>query len=741
MGSIQTSIQLYDGASSVLSNISNAVSRTTQRFDDMNDHFDDAFDEGGFNSAKSGFNTINILINKIENNIDRSTTTQQAFTQQVNKSTQAESEMLSRLKQVESTVNKLDDGIRQANSQQQSLNASLNAGNSAGGNLLGKIKSMVTAYLGLRAAGNVLDTSDTLTQTTARLSMMNDGLQTTNQLQNMIFESAERSRASYTNTASVISKLGINAKDAFSNNQETIQFAENLNKMFVIAGSSQAEMSSASLQLTQALGSGVLRGEELNAVFEAAPNVIQTIADSLGVSIGQIRALASDGKITASIVKNALLGATNDINKQFEAMPMTFAQIWTGIKNDALIAFEPILTKLNEIANSKKFQIFVNNLISGLQSISIIAMGVFDAIVNIVNFFSDNWSMIAPVIYGIAAALSVYYGWLLLTTAAEGALTLAKTLAVPIYALLTGATMAETAAQWGLNSALYACPIVWIIILIIALIAIFYAAVAAINHFAGTSYSATGIIAGAFLTAFAFIGNVVIGTINAMIQFIWARFVEPFISIIEWVLNVANGGFDSFGDAVSNLIGQVISWFLSLGKVVTKIIDAIFGTNWTAGLSSLQNEVISWGKNDNAITLDHNAPGIDYRFNYGDAWGNGNKFGASIDGSIENLLNSSKDDDNDKNRIDTSASDAYKNIATTADNTSKMADSVNISDEDLKYLHDVAERETINRFTTAEIKVDMTNHNTVNGTQDLDGIVDYLRNAVEEQMSVSAEGA
>lgn len=740
MGSIQTSIQLYDGASSVLSNIANAVSRTTGRFDDMNDHFDDAFDEGSFNKAKNGFNTINILINKIENNIDQSSTTQQAFTQQVEKSSRAESDMLSKLKRVEDTVNRLDDGIRQANVQQQSFNNSLKAGDAAGGNLLNKIKSMVTAYLGLRAAGKVLNSSDELTLTTARLNLMNDGLQTTKQLSRDIFESAERARGSYTDTAAVISRLGIMAGKAFKNNDEIIKFTELMNKNFKIGGASATEQASAMYQLSQAMASGRLQGDEYRSIIENAPLLAKSIEDymlNVQKAKGTMKDWASDGMLTADVIKAAMFRSADETEERFKKIPMTWSDVMTSIKNNALKAFQPVLTNLNEIANSERFQNFVSNVIGGLQSISIMAMALLDIIINIVNFFSDNWSVISPVIIGIVTAMVAYNAVALITNGILAAQALAEGINGAAKALSTGATFAATAAQYGFNAALLACPLTWIILLVIALIAIFYAVIAVINRVAGTSLSATGIIAGAFMVLGAIIANSVIGAINAVIQFIWIRFVEPFISIIEWVLNVANGGFDSFGGAVANLIGQIISWFMSLGKIVTKIIDAIFGTDWTSGLNSLQDSVLKWGKNENAITLDRNAPGIDYRFNYGDAWDKGNEWGKELSESAKNLLNAGKDNESS---YDFDTNKAYENIATTADNTGKMADSVHISDEDLKYIRDIAEKEAINRFTTAEIKVDMTNYNTVNSAQDLDGIVNILRDAVEEQMSVSAEG-
>ncbi len=749
MGSVNTSIQLYDGASGTLQKITNAVSRTVQRFDDMNDHFDGAFDEGAFNSAKNGFNTINILINKIENNIDRSTTNQQAFTQQVNKSAAAENEMLSRMKSIDNAVKGVSDGIKQSTTQQEKFNSSLNAGGNAGNNLLGKIKTIAATYLGLQAAKNVLNASDELSQTTARLNLIKDETQTIAGFQNDIFNASERSRASYTDTAAAVAKLGLLAGKAFKNNDEIIAFTELMNKNFIVGGASATEQASAMYQLTQAMSSGRLQGDEYVSIIENAPLLAKSIEDymrNVQKAKGTMKDWSSKGLLTSNVIKAALFKTADEIEKRLNDIPITWANIATSIKNNALMAFQPILTRLSDIANSDKMKAFKANVISAFNAISNAAMDVFDAIVNIVNFFSDNWGIIRPAILGVVGAMTLYNAALLISNTVLTAKNTLEAIAAARTAIHAGSTLFQAAAtktasgaQVGLNAALMACPLTWIVGGIILLITAVYIVIGVINKLEGTSTSATGVIAGAFLVLVSVIGNTVIGLLNSLIQAIWSIFVEPFLGIIEWVLNVTNGGFDSFGGAVANLIGQIISWFLSLGKVVTKIIDAIFGTDWTGGLESLQDKVLAWGKNDKAITIDRNAPGIEQRFDYGDAWKKGNDWGKGVDNSLKNLLKS-QDDESNKKDDKNDWSKLYNDVGKTADNTGKMAKSVKISDEDLKYLHDVAEREAINRFTTAEIKVDMTNHNNINGTRDIDGIVEYLRNEVEEQMSRSAEG-
>ena len=645
-----------------------------------------------------------------------------------------------------------------ARRKQEEYNQKIQAGSQHTDVLLNKVKSLVGAYVGISTVKNALDLSDELTQTTARLDMMvsqynalNGTMQTTDELSQMIFLSAQNSRASYMDTAASVAKLGNNARDAFASTGEIVQFAELVNKQFTIAGASATESSNAFLQLTQALGSGVLRGDELNSIFEQAPNLIQTVADYMDVPIGKIREMASDGQITADIVKNAMFAAADDIDAKFNSMPMTWGQLWTYYSNQALMTFQPVLQRLNEMANDQHMQTALTGIMNALSGAATIALNVIDVMVTGGAYIVDNWSMIAPVIGGVAAALAIYNGALLLHNAYEAASNGLKMIAAirsvahgTATATEAAATTGASAAQIAFNAALYDCPLTWIVLAIIAVIAAIYLVVAAINKVQGTTYSATGVICGAVYAAGAFIVNTGVGLLNGLIQLIWSIFVEPFLGIVEWVLNVTNGGFDSFGGAVANLIGNIISWFLSLGEVVTKIIDAIFGTDWTAGLNALQNNVLAWGKNENAITLDREAPTIAYRASYSEAYNKGYDFGQGVENRIKNFFGGTKDDNSDNSGALGSygaASDMAANVANIAGDTSSISDSLDVSEEDLKYLRDIAEQEAINRFTTAEIKVDMSGmSNTVHNTNDLDGIVDGLTTRVLEAMEVVKEG-
>ena len=627
------------------------------------------------------------------------------------------------VEEIRSELTLVTRSLDQMEQEQRDFNRQVQNGSNAMDGLTDKIMGAVGAYVGMQSLGQLFNLSDTYTQTIARLNMINDGAQTTEELFDKISASADRSRARIADTADMVAKLSLNAGDAFASNNETVLFAENLNKLFAIAGTEQQAVASASLQLTQALGSGVLRGEEFNAVFEAAPNIMQTVADYMNVPIGKLRQMAQDGEITADVVKFALLSATDEINEKFETMPMTWAQVWNGVMNGLYYASQPVL--------------------------------------QLINWMAQNWSILQPIIMGVAAAVALYTAALLIHNGITAASAFMKSYHAAALMMESGATFAATAAQHGFNAALLACPLTWIIIAIIAIIAIIYAVVAAINKVTGTTLSATGIIMGALAVAGAFIWNLVLGLLNGLIQLVWSIFVEPFLGLIEFVLNAANGGFNSFGGAVANLIGQIIGWFLSLGTVVTKIIDAIFDTNWTAGLNALRDDVVAWGKNEDAITIERDAPTIQDmtggkidRITYGNAWDAGYDFGEGLDTkfkdffggfsmdeySMEGLMNPTEGLDG-LGGYDGSGYPTYDQLKAMQGDVGDIKDSLEITHEDLKYLRDLAEQRVINRFTTAEIRVEMGGvNNNVNNNVDLDGVVDYMVTGIHDAMERVAEG-
>ena len=317
------------------------------------------------------------------------------------------------LQQIEAGYIAVEKEIRDAEQAQHRFNKAIDKGEMETWAMVGAVSALGGAYVGYLGGGQLIKTSDELANTEARLSMMNDGLQTTAELQDTIMASALRSDASYTAMASNVAKLGQNAKDAFDNTQQVVLFAELLNKQFTTAGATVPEIESATLQLTQALGSGVLRGEELNAVFEAAPNIIRTIADYLDVNIGQIRQMAADGEITADIVTAAILGSAKEINAQFESMNTTYARLWTDFKNYAIMAFDPVTDRLNEIANSQTFQQFMMSAVGAMVIFAQVLLWVLNISSSVFSFMYNNWDLLGPVILGVAGAVGVLIAMLI----------------------------------------------------------------------------------------------------------------------------------------------------------------------------------------------------------------------------------------------------------------------------------------------------------------------------------------
>lgn len=705
------------------------------------------------NPLNMGSDTANAELEQLRGQLDQAVQEQEALNRAVeNMDVEAANQAYLRLSQ---TVGNTERYIRDNVDEQGRFNREIEEGTNEANSLMKTIKGVVATYATIQTLSEALNLSDQLTTTAARMNLMNDGLQTTQDLQNMIYLSAERARGSYQATADAVSKLGLMAGDAFGSSQEIIAFMEQINKQFTIAGTEAAGVDAAMLQLTQAMASGVLRGEELNSIFEQAPTIIQTIADYLDVPIGSIREMAEDGQITADIVKAAMFAAADETNAKFESMPKTFSQIWTSFQNTALMAFQPVLQRMNEIANSEAFQTLVNNAIEGLSMVAGIALEIFDLLVGVSGAVADNWSWLSPIIYGVAAALAVYYGWQLAVNAisaiAKG-IKIALCIASYAHAAATGAevsaTAAATAAQYGLNTAMYACPIVWIIILIIALIALFYAVVAAVNKFAGTSVSATGIICGAFMVAAAFIGNLFVILINFVI--------DIFVVLWNFIAAFANFFANVFTDpvgAVARLFFDLVDTVLSLLQSLASAIDTIFGSNLAGAVQGWRDSLSGWvddtfGKGTE-VMAQLNADDMHLgRFEYGSAWDAGYSFGEGIDESIANFDPSSLFDTN------VPGSDDYANLGNygsgiggigsgvddIAGNTGKIADSMDITEEDLKYLRDIAEQEAVNRFTTAEITIEQTNNNNVSSGMDLDGVVLGLTDAVNEAVNIITEG-
>lgn len=657
-------------------------------------------------------------------------------------------------------VGNTGDSINDNIHEQEQFNQEISAGTQQANELTNTIKRAVAAYISIQSVGKALNISDELVQTTSRLNMMNDGVQTTAELVNMVYAAAQDARGSFGQMADVVARFGNNAKDAFSSSEEVVAFADLIQKQMTIAGASTQEAANAELQLSQALGSGVLRGDELNSIFEQAPNLIQNIADYLDVPIGKIREMAADGELSADVVKAAIFSAADDINSKFNEMPMTWGQMWQSMQNTALIAFQPVLQRLNDLANSEAFQTFIQGAIEAMATLANILLNIFELVGTVGGFIADNWSVISPIIYGVIAALAVYAAYLgivkgieIASAAATAIHSVAMSAKIGVMAALTGQTMAATAAQMGYNGALYACPVVWIIVLIIALIAVIMAVCSAIAKMTGIANSGFGVITGG---------------VNVVIQF--------FKNLGLTVANIALGIGNAIAALASNMmtafhnaICSVQSWFYNLLSTALSVIEGIcsalnklpFVEFDYSGISSAADDYaakaseaagnkedyqsISDAFNEGFTTFDAFQDGwASDAFNAGAAWGDG------IADKVSNFSLSDVFGQTDIPNVSDYTSgfnDAIANsgvgdsIGNIDDNTGKIKDSLEVSEEDLKYLRDIAEQEAINRFTTAEVTINQTNNNNVSSDTDLDGFITALDDAMGEAIESITEGA
>jgi tape measure domain-containing protein len=650
------------------------------------------------------------------------------------------------------TVGNTERYIRDNVDEQGRFNQEISAGTQQANELTNTIKRAVAAYVSIQSVGKALNISDELVQTTSRLNMMNDGVQTTAELVNMVYAAAQDARGSFSQMADVVARFGNNAKDAFSSSEEVVAFADLIQKQMTIAGASTQEAANAELQLSQALGSGVLRGDELNSIFEQAPNLIQNIADYLDVPIGKIREMAADGELSADVVKAAIFSAADDINSKFNEMPMTWGQMWQSMQNTALIAFQPVLQRLNDLANSEAFQTFIQGAIEAMATLANILLNVFDLAVSIGTFIGDNWSIIAPIVYGIVAALTAYIAISAIVAAINGVMAMAEGVKAAAQMMATGATFAETAAQQGLNAALMACPLTWIIMLILALIVVIFAVCNAIAKMTGIANSGFGVITGG---------------VNVVIQF--------FKNLGLTVANIALGIGNAIAALASNMmtafhnaICSVQSWFYNLLSTALSVIEGIcsalnklpFVEFDYSGISSAADDYaakaseaagnkedyqsISDAFNEGFTTFDAFQDGwASDAFNAGAAWGDG------IADKVSNFSLSDVFGQTDIPNVGDYTSgfnDAIANsgvgdsIGNIDDNTGKIKDSLDVTEEDLKYLRDIAEQESINRFTTAEVTINQTNNNNVSSDTDLDGFITALDDAMGEAIDEVTNG-
>lgn len=551
--------------------------------------------------------------------------------------------------------------------------------------LVSELRGLAGAYLGIQGVRALTGLSDSMTSITARLDMMNDGLQTTEELNRMIYESAQRSRGSYQQTANLVAKLGTLAGDAFSSNREIIAFAEQLNKQMALSGTTTQEAQAAMLQLTQGLASGTLRGEELNSVLEQTPMIAQSIAKYMGVNTGEMRELASEGAITAGVVKSAMFAMADEINAKFEQMPMTWGQVWTSMQNTAIQTLQPVL--------------------------------------NAVNWLANNLPVIGPIVAGLAASFVVFQvaaHWTQIAAAAAGAYHFVVNLLTIGFGVLRGSTAAASAAVMTFNSTLFASPITWIIMLVGVLIGLLYAGVAAFNKLTGSSVSATGIITGTLATLAAFVFNSVLVPIQ-----------RGFASFANFLGNVFDNPVASVKLLFYDMALTVLGFIQNVAQGLENLINKIPGVevNLTSGIDSLYNKIAQGAQTIRSESgWKEYVKAWDYK-DLADAFSGGYNWGS-------NLFSGSSQ----TSALDYTNTPTYSQVSGIADSVKGIEKSVNMSEEDIRALVDVAERRYVNNVNlTAQTPViNITGQNTGRTAADRQNLANAIRDILIEQVSAGS---
>lgn len=592
------------------------------------------------------------------------------------------------------------------------------------------------AIAGARALGSAIASVGTSAEEfagiQARLGLVANSQKEVAGLNQAIFESAQRARGSYFDMANAVSKLAINARDAFPDPAEVVGFTEGIQKLFAVGGASVAEQKSAMLQLTQALGSGRLQGDEFRSISENAPMLLNMISKELGVTRGEVKALAAEGKITSAVIKDSILKHMGDIDDAFAKVPKRWGDHFKKIGNMAVVSFAPVFGAITRLANSKSVQTIVDNVSTAVQRLAPVFMGAVTAVTWLIDLTADGLNTInaafnehSALVKGALTAVSMalgYVGGMMLLTAGRATIAAAAFAAKAVADwAATAALIAMEYAQYGLNAAMYACPVTWLVGAVVGLVAVFYGAVAAVNYFAGTSVSATGLIFGAFSWLFAGVYNMLAMVWNEFIifaNFLGAVFVDPLGAIYNLFADIWNGVVSLVADAVNSIIGLI-------NKLPGMSVGAV-------SAPTLARKDIA-----GAFTLGR-ADYVDPAKWAASGYATGKKFEDFIGsiGSPNGLFGKPLTD---------GASDVENAIA---DNTAegakqgkRAADALDSTASDLKYLRDAAEREAINRYVNATVKVDAGGlHVTSGGERNFDGAMRAFCDNLAEALETGMEG-
>ena len=717
MATIKTAIMVQDSMTPALRSMSNACRILVNNFEDIRNVSSNTVDTQSLKIARDELNNTDMILNQIE------------------------------------------QSAKAVNNETQKIPSNFRSASTASDLLLNKVKQIVVAAGGIALATKTVNLSDTVTSNRARLSLIVDDGGSVKNVENKIFAMSDRARSDFLDTTSVVSKLGILAGENFKDTDEIIAFTELMNKNFKVGGASVQEQTSAMYQLTQAMASGKLQGDEFRSIMENAPLLAEAIANFTGKSKGDLKELSSEGAITSDIIKGAMFSAADQINERFDKMPMTWGEIWNKMQNTAVKAFDPVLTKINEVANNEQIQNLFMLFIDGTSLAAQSVLGLIEGIAWLINILEP----VTPLILGIVGA---YVAFSVITTVVSSALSIMTTIQgiqAAASMIQAGATVQATAAQHGLNAALLACPATWFIIVIMGIIvaltylwftndqvayAILYAwdmlVVGAMTLWLGCKTAFYGmILAGQFFQ---------LGMVGICYAVLWAWYM--FLTGLEGVGVAILYVFQWIYNGTVDIVNGIIE---ILNKIPGVSIDYAQATNFAdTAFEGMMDNVVR--RNADLQNLVDNMSEIEASISANKA-----KFASDLGATSTTITNkvielqSTRQDrvDHRKDWIN-NASTAIKDtlnmdgfdfnglkdgvLGDIAGNTGKIADNTEISAEDLKYLIDIAERDTINRFTTVSVNINMTNNNNIDKEQDIDGIVEKLAEKLEEELQIVADG-
>lgn len=607
--------------------------------------------------------------------------------------------MVQGLNEINQTLKQIGQSTQQAADKQENHKKEIDKASTSANKLLSYAVRIASAFGGIKIASGLINLSDTMTQTGARLGMVIDqldgGLGDIAGLQESIYQSAQRSRGAYLDTAAAVSKMGLMAGDAFGSSGEIVAFMEQINKQFKIAGTEASGIQAAMLQLTQAMGSGVLRGEEYNSILEQAPNIIQTIANYMDMPMGKLKDMAAEGKITADVVKAAVFAAADETNAKFERLPMTYADAWTMVKNAGVNALGEVSDKLNSFLNSNAGSMTINGLISGFEVLSDVASGAIDLMASGAEWVVDNWDYVYPILIGIGAAFMVAG----MAGVASGLAAVASW--SPITLIAIGIGIAIGALVFGLSQA-------------------------------GIGFEEMGVIAGA-----------VMGGIYTIIYTVIATSWNLFATFAEFFANVFNDPVS----AIANLFASLLDTILSVVQTAASAIDALLGSDISGAVAGFRNTVSDFVESKvgaNQVKIQR-MEAADFSENIAKGADLGKAFGKKLDNLNVNLgdFNKGFGDGGWKGirgagNLGLGGGGNIGKVGSVG-NVKNVEGEISLADEDLKLYRDLAERKYMNQIElkTLAPNINVTLPAGASGNLTADDVADKIKIMLLQQMSAN----